>query len=159
MFKLLIRDGPYACRLSHLQISEVMNLLTILNGKMPSEFSRQPQTVIEWKQWVATECQQFLLYTGCMVLKSIVSEGVYTHFLKLSVAFHILLDSSAGNRAQKMLEYARTLLVVYVSSAIQFFKPTFPSYNVHSLLHIVDNAENFYCSLDDISAFQFENYM
>ncbi|XP_065679433.1 uncharacterized protein LOC136071678 isoform X2 [Hydra vulgaris] len=159
MLKFLIGDGPRAYRLSHLQISEIVNRLTVLNGKMPSEFSRQPRTVIEWKRWKATECRQFLLYTGCVVLKSIVNEGVYTHFLKLSVAFNILLDSNANNRTPQMLEYARKLLVDYVSSAIQFFGPTFSTYNVHNLLHIVDDAENFNCSLDDISAFQFENYM
>ena len=58
-----------------------------------------------------------------------------------------------------MLEYARKFLVDYVSSATQFFGPTFSTYNVHNLLPIVDDAENFDCSLDDISAFQFENYM
>ena len=79
--------------------------------------------------------------------------GVYTHFLKLSVAFNILLDSNAANRTPQMLEYARKFLVDYVSSATQFFGPTFSTYNVHNLLHIVD------AFVDDISAFQFENYM
>ena len=36
---------------------------------------------------------------------------------------------------------------------------TFTVYNIHSLLHICDDVENFICSLNKLSCFPFENYL
>lgn len=41
-------------------------------------------------RWKATEFREFLLYTGPVVLRSVVSEEFYGHFLILHVAMSIL---------------------------------------------------------------------
>ena len=53
--------------------------------KLPSEFARQPRSLAHLKQWKATEFKQFALCTGMYVLKGIVPEDIYNHFLCLSV--------------------------------------------------------------------------
>ena len=55
----------------------------MLNGKMPSEFARQPRRLQELDRCKATEFRQFLLYTGHVVLKGIVSKELFQHFLTL----------------------------------------------------------------------------
>lgn len=54
--------------------------MTSLNGKMPREFARQPMSLDYLDKWKATEFRQFLLYTGPVVLKSVVSADTYHHF-------------------------------------------------------------------------------
>ena len=61
---------------------------------MPSEFARQPRSLQELDRWKATEFRQFLLYTGPVVLKGIVSKELFQHFLTLNVAMTILLQES-----------------------------------------------------------------
>lgn len=36
---------------------------------------------------------------------------------------------------------------------------TFISHNIHSLIHLADECENFSCSLNKLSAFPFENFL
>ena len=55
--------------------------------------------------------------------------------------------------------YARELLVYFVKTSELIYGETFVSYNVHSLIHIADDVEHFGKSLNDISAFQFENHL
>ena len=58
-----LKQGPRVCRLSASQIDKISNKLQELNGKLPSEFVRQPQSLKEISRWKATEYRQFLLYT------------------------------------------------------------------------------------------------
>ena len=39
------------------------------------------------------------------------------------------------------------------------YSDLFLSYNVHNLLHLADDCEIFDCSLNDVSAFEFENFL
>ena len=52
----------------------------MLNGEMLTEFARQPRRLQELDRWMATEFRQFLLYTGPLVLKGIVSKELFQHF-------------------------------------------------------------------------------
>ena len=42
----------------------------------------------------ATKFRPFLLYTGSIALKGVVSPKLYQHFLSLSIAVSIMLDSN-----------------------------------------------------------------
>lgn len=129
-----------------------------LSGKLPSEFARQPRPLSELDRWKATERRQFLLYTGPVVLKKVLHKNVYEHFLCLTVAISILLDSCERTRAAYM-DYAKQLLCYFVDKCQHIYTDIFLVYNVHNLRHLSDDCRHFQCSLNDISAFPFENHL
>ncbi len=92
---------------------------------MPSEFARQPRAL-------DTQFCQFLLYTGPIVLQNIVSKELYKHFLALSVAIFIMLDTSKERRIA-YLDYAKQLLAFFVKNCKYIYGDTFTVYNVHSV--------------------------
>lgn len=153
-----MQRGPHTCRLSFQQRSDISDKLKALNGELPSEFARQPRTLLELDRWKATELRQFLLYTGPVVLRKVVSHAVYKHFLSLMVAVSVLLNSNDADRKEH-LDYARELLMYYVKKCEAIYGNTFAVYNVHSLIHLPDDVEHFNCSLNGISCFPFENYL
>lgn len=57
------------------------------------------------------------------------------------------------------LPYARQLLSLFVEKSRSALGTIFVVYNVHNLLHIVDDVESFKCSLNELSAFPFENHL
>ncbi|KAG1698564.1 hypothetical protein GQR58_005730 [Nymphon striatum] len=153
-----LKQGPRECKLSHQQYSILSDKLSLLKGKMPKEFARQPRSLLFLDRWKATEFRQFLLYSGPIVLKSVVTSRLYKHFLTLTVAISILLDSNDDFR-NAHLEYARELLIYFVKTSKLVYGETYVSYNVHSLIHIPDDVKNFGTSLHEISVFQFENHL
>ena len=153
-----LTKGPCRCKLSSQQINHISSQLSSLKGAMPSEFARQPRSLVEVERWKATEFRQFLLYTGPVVLRNVVSKEVYEHFLTLSVAVSILLDTDDESR-NCYLDYATQLLNYFVEHCKHVYGDTFTVYNVHSLLHLPEDVRRFNCSLNDISCFPFENYM
>lgn len=155
-----VKTGPRecACRLSARHIEEISGYLEEFRGNMPSAFARQPRSLKEVDRWKATEFRQFLLYTGPVALKPVFSEELYKHFMSLSVAITILLTSSNVTR-NHYLPYSRQLLKYFVDKCQDYYGKTFTVYNVHSLLHLPDDAEHFQSSLNDISSFKFENHL
>ena len=153
-----LKGGPKECRLSSGQINQISQNLLVLKGKMPQEFARQPRSLSELDRWKATEFRQFLLYTGPLVLKGVVTRATYGHFMALSVALSILLNSDVKVR-EHYLDYANKLLEYFVGNCSHIYGETFNVYNVHGLLHLHEDVENHNTSLNEISCFQFENHM
>ena len=79
-------------RLSQKQVKEISFKLESLTGTLSNEFARQPRSLEELKCWKTAEFRQFLLYTGPVVLKGVINDNIYVHFLALSVAIAILLN-------------------------------------------------------------------
>ena len=46
-----------------------------------------------------------------------------------------------------------------MENSYRYYRDTFNVYNVHNPIHIADNARRLECPLDEISYFQFENYL
>ena len=157
MLTFLIK-GPKICRLSSHHISKISERLNNLNGNMPSEFNRQPRGLDELCYWKSTEYRQFLLYHGPVVLKGIVPDNVYQHFLALHISMSILLKEGIESSIQ-YITYAKELLTWFVSNSVIVFGESFCVYNVHCLLHIADDVTYFSSSLNEICAFKFENFM
>ena len=88
---------------------------------MPSEFNRQPKSLDELDRWKATEFRQFVLYIGPVVLRGVVSEEVYRHFMALSVGLSIMLDSNDTKRMY-YLEFAKDLINYFVDKGIDVGK-------------------------------------
>ncbi|XP_047142039.2 uncharacterized protein LOC124816529 isoform X1 [Hydra vulgaris] len=152
-----LKKGDRVVRLCSRQILNISENLLELRKYIPSEFARRPRGLIELDRWKATEFRQFLLYTGQVTLKSILKPDLYKHFLTLSVAVTILLSHDKDKRVQ-YLEYAQKLLEHYVRHCQKFYGDNFVVYNVHNLLHLADDVRFFNLSLDEISAFSFENF-
>jgi hypothetical protein len=111
-----------ASRLSPAFLRTISQRLQHLNGRFPSCFARQPRSLFESDRWKATEFRQFLLYSGIVVLRGVLSTTQYEHFLCLSVAMHILLEED-GRVRNHYLEYAENLLKSFVSYSTQVFGP------------------------------------
>lgn len=155
---LFLTKGPNHCRLSVRQKGEISQKLNALRGKMPSEFARQPRGLHDLDRWKATELRQFLLYTGPVVLKDVLSPEKYSHFLSLTVSMSIMLESDDKIR-NAYLQFAQELMKHFVMCSADLYGKCFPVYNVHGLLHLHEDVRHFNRSLNEISCFPFENHL
>ena len=128
------------------------------NGRLPSEFVRQPRSLVELDRWKATELRSFLLYTGVVALKGVLDTKSYKHFLSLSIAIRFLCESDNTKRIE-YLEDAQNLLHYFVYNAKFHYGSLFTVYNVHSIVHLCEDVKHYKVSLHDMSASPFENYL
>lgn len=147
--------GPLSCRLSQTQKNTISSFLIFLASYIPSEFSRKSRSLAELARWKATELREFLLYTGPIVLKNVLPKRLYEHFLLFHVAVKLLV---AQHFCKEFNDYAKQLLVLFVTEAKEIYGKEFLSYNVHNLIHLADDVRHF-GNLDSFSAFAFENYL
>jgi len=122
---------------------------------VPREFSQKPRSLTEFKLWKATELQLFLLYTGPVVMNEFLSPDVYSNFLDLSVAVWLLLCPSL---VERYFDYAEKLLKYSVESLVILCDKSHLVYNVHSLIHLTEDARRFGV-WDNVSSFKYENYL
>jgi hypothetical protein len=145
--------GPLGTRLSATQISQVSDRLMGFTPYIPIDFCRKPRALNEIMRWKASEFRQFLLYTGPVVLHSILPDVLYKNFLLLSVAVRILTSSVL---CHQLNEYAKQLLNVCVENMKTIYGTGIMVYNVHALIHLADDVKKF-GPLDNFSSFPFEN--
>ena len=148
--------GKLPYRISSAMISNTSTRLLELAPYIPTEFARRPRSLSELDYWKATEYRQFVVYTGPIVLHGILSGEKYEHFLLLHTAMYILLSCNAQISAWN--KFAQDMLQVFVHKAPSLYGKEFLIYNMHSLIHLADDARKF-GPLDNISAFCFENHM
>ena len=129
--------------------------LESLRQYIPREFSRRPRGLAEMERWKATEFRQFLLYTGVVVLKDVLDDSMYHHFMLFSVASTCFINPSL---CVDYCEYARHLMVLFINHAAKLYGPDFLVYNVHCLIHVADDVAKFGC-LDRIGSFLYENFL
>ena len=152
-----MKKGPCG-KISANNINEISMLLLSLNGHMPSAFVRQPRSLKDLDRWKATEFRQFLLYSGPVVLRNVLSDDAYQHFLALSITLTILLQSDVEVRSH-YLEYSKQLIRQFAYNSKYIYGNTFTVYNIHNLLHLPDDCEHYGSSLNSISCFPFENFL
>jgi len=159
MKKLLFlwMKGPLKTRLSNFSVQKISKKLLCLKKYTPSDFPRKARSLEFIKLWKATEYRQFLLYTGPVILKTILSKNVYEHYLTLHIAIRILANTEYSKNFQ-LLEYADKLLNIFVKSFSRIYGAKYVSHNVHNLLHLTSDVKKF-GALDVFSAFQFESYI
>jgi len=132
-------------------------LIHLVKNHVPIEFQRKPRSLNYVRKWKATEYRQLLLHTGPFILKNILNDEVYENFITLHVAVSILCSNRYCYQ-QKWLNYAKNLIECFVKQFGIIYGKHNISYNIHGLLHLVDDVEN-YGSLDNFSTFQFESYL
>lgn len=136
------------------------NFVTDLNAELismrpyvPTEFNRKCRDVLE--SWKATEYRLFLLYVGPIILKPILSQQQYTHFLKLSTSIRIMCCKEL---IKDQLNTAEQLINSFVSNfSIVYNEPI--TYNIHMVSHLPSCCRKQNMVLDEFSAFEGENYL
>lgn len=130
---LLWLCGPKGIRLSSSQIKQVSDRLVVLRQCIPNVFARKPRCLGDIDRWKATELRQFALYTGKIVLKGVLPDKMYHHFLAFSVALCILVSPGL---AREYNSYASELLTFFVEQGRALYGSPFLVYNVHSMVHL-----------------------
>jgi len=154
LLMLWVNKGPLSIRIRARKINELSELILKLNSYITSDFVRKGRSIQELSRWKATEHRFFLLYTGPIVLKNIITEACYTNFMTLNIAMLILLSPNYSF----LVDFAKELLDFFVMSFQNIYGQQFVSHNVHGLLHICDDYLR-YGPLDNCSTFVFENFM
>lgn len=134
-------NGPLAVRISAQVKENISQALINLRNAMPKEFSRQPRSLHKVAYWKATEFRQFLLYTGPIVLKTVLKGDIYTHFLTLHVAISILISLMLIINKNN-IDYAEKLLQHFVQFFEKIYGKEYMSHNVHNILHLSNEFKN-----------------
>ncbi|XP_043279868.1 uncharacterized protein [Venturia canescens] len=152
---LLWLHGDNSYRLGRLQIKKISKLLKNIRLYIPNDFGRKPQSLEFVKLWKAIEFRQFLLYTGPIVLRKVLSDGMYNHFMTLHVLIRILCEVE---QHQDKLDYAENLAKHFIRSFGEIYGVHLITHNVHGIIHLVEDAR-IHGSIEKFSAFKFENFM
>lgn len=144
---------PSQEKLRSSQILIISQKLSELSNKVVCEFSRKPRRLDDLERFKATEFRQFLLYTGPIVLKNVVTPQSYELCMSLSVAIGILVSDKFN---LSLNSYANDLLQFFVKKFEALFGRQQVSYNVHCVLHLAADARRL-GPLDSFSAFQYES--
>ena len=137
------------------QVGQISRKMIQWRSSIPTAFAHQPRDLESVNRWKATKFWLLLLYTGKIVLKKILRQDLYELFMTFNVALAILV---CPNLAKIYKNYAKELLQYFVLQGRKLFGPEFLVYNVHCLLHLTKNLQEF-DTLGQCSAFNFENYL
>lgn len=124
---------------------------------VPIEFNRRPRSFYELSKYKATELRRILLYDGVRIFKNTLPLNTYKNYLLLHSAIFIL-SSSTLVQDPNMLNVAQDILKEFVKHSSQVFDKCFIVYNVHCLIHLVDECRK-HGTLESFSAFKFENFI
>lgn len=149
-----IKNSPLSIRLPSKSVKLISTRLLHLKICVTCDFARIPRGLNEVLRWKATEFRTFILYTGPIVLQSIIGEECYEHFICLHVCMTVLLSQTHGS----LLHFIEKLLNYYVNKFGEIYGKEFMSHNIHALLHLIDDYKQF-GPLDNCSCFPYENFM
>ena len=125
--------------MSSVQQNIISKQLLKFNGILPSDFVHQPRSISELNWWKATMLRSFLLNTGLVALKGVLSKQSYKHFLSYLLAIQMLCEKNTIKR-NSIIESASQLLNYFVKNSKEHHGSSFNVYNVHGLLHIDDDV-------------------
>lgn len=97
--------------------------------------------------------------TASIVLKPILSETKYNHFLALFVVIRIYSDNILYDLKRCFIwNYANFLLRWFVLEYKKLYKCHSITYNVHNLIHLSNEVKKFGC-LNKFSNFKFDSFI
>uniref|UniRef100_A0A453YZC7 Transposase domain-containing protein n=1 Tax=Anopheles gambiae TaxID=7165 RepID=A0A453YZC7_ANOGA len=131
-----------------------INFITakLLNIKLPAEIHRKFRPLFDIKHWKGSEFASFLFYGSFVVLKDSIPEEQYNHFMLFFCSITLL----STEVYKEHWPLANKLLQLFVKLYSTLYGPEYISSNVHNLLHIFKEAENF-GPINTISSYDFEN--
>lgn len=156
--KLLVlwtRGRVKSCKLDTKSIHLITQRLIKLKPSFSKDFARKPRCLSQLSNWKATEFRSFLLYSGPLVLKGILNEVYYNHFICLHASITILCSKRLHS---ELLDYANELLVYFVKTFSILYGKESVSYNIHNLIHLANDSRLF-GTLDEFSTFKFESHL
>lgn len=136
-------------------VAELSRRLLFLHNTIPCEFARKPRSLDDLPRWKATEFRLFLMYIGPIVLKGILPDPLYDHFMVLHCAMKILSSSETCFRYNT---FSKQLIHHFVRESTKLYGPHFITFNIHCLIHLSSDVLRF-GPLDLFSCFPFENYL
>lgn len=148
-------EGKRVVKLLQSVTTKIDDRIKMMKKYIPNDFNRKMRCLKDIKRWKATEFRFFLLYFGPLLLRSLISNNLYKHFLLLHSSIFIL---SNDKLVSKYLEIAKSSLTKFVKVGSTIYGKHFNVYNVHSLIHICDDVQ-LYGNLNNYTCFSFENYL
>ncbi|XP_055547361.1 uncharacterized protein LOC129731407 isoform X1 [Wyeomyia smithii] len=148
------RDGNlgFAGKMSAYQIQHLSAMIESV--KLPKEVHRKMRGIDCLAFWKGTECRTFLNYVGIVVLKGVLNETLYKHFLLLFTAVTICSSDFHAN----LRPTAQGLFEKFIQEFMIIYGEQYITSNIHNLEHIVGDVDRF-GSLNTISAYPFESYL
>lgn len=125
----------------------------MLKKDIPKEFNRKIRPASNYGNYKAAEHRFYVLYCGPVVLKKMLNEELYNHFLLFHVASRLL----SSKEATQYISLSRDYLRRFVENSSMHYGDKFVTLNVNNLVHLPDDVDNIQCNLNDISAFPFES--
>lgn len=80
LLMLWVNKGPPSTRIRARKINQLSKSILELNSYITSDFIRKGRSIQELSRWKATEHRFFLLYSGPIVLKNIITVECYTNY-------------------------------------------------------------------------------
>lgn len=149
------KDGP--TKWSDTDIKKLNEMLKNMNSDMPTDIHRSLRSIDCFKFWKGSELRTFLLYVGPVVLKHILNEMEYHHFMKLFCAVTLCsTDKYLNKNKETMSQLIRECFDEYIEEFIDLYGIEYVSSNVHNLTHVMDDVSKF-GNLTKISAYRYEN--
>ena len=155
LFSHWLKRKAVRCLNTAEDVDEITRRLAVIRPDIPNDFARKARPLEELCRWKATELRLFLLYLGPVLLKGVLHEDLYNHFMLLHTAMKIL---SSSETCYKYNTFATKLLRHFVSESPKHYGLHFITYNVHCLIHLPADVLRF-GPLDRFSCFPFENFL
>lgn len=130
--------------------------LTNMSSQVTCDFQRTTTSLGEASKLKAAELRFILLYAGPFILKGVLPDDLYKHFMLLHVAFRILCSDTLFLKYSSFAE--NYLQRFFLLSQVLYGKHV-AIFNMHNLIHVTDDVKNLNCNLNDLSAFPFENFL
>ncbi|KAF7996081.1 hypothetical protein HCN44_009917, partial [Aphidius gifuensis] len=136
--------------------TEISRRLEQIKGQIPREFQRKIRAINNVSNYKAVEYKFFAFYAGPIVLKNIIPENQYNHFILFHHASRLLWSERT---ARQSVNQANVLLEMFFERSKQIYGNLSATINMHNLIHVADDVVHTGLSLSEINAFAFENYL
>lgn len=154
MFRWVYGAKGYIRKWSKARIERASRLLENCQKFMPREIHRAVRNLNDLRKWKGVEFRTILIYVGFVVLKEILPDNEYEHFLRLACAARICYSKSLKH----FHSVANKCFIQYIQQYINIYGRHMIGSNVHLLSHIVEDLhQNRRDNLMDMSTYRFEN--
>lgn len=144
------RFGNFHTKWSAKDINIVSDFL--MKCKMPCEMHRAVRGLNCLSHWKGLEFRTFLHYLGIIILKDVLPQDAYEHFLVFFCAITICSSATYSS----LLDVAETLLNHYIEYYRDIYGECNITSNIHNLHHLIDEVRSFGI-LTTFNAYPFES--